>query len=34
VFTAEYNSQERKKDLENTKEMVAEFEGRVNTEVR
>ena len=33
-FTAEYNSQEREKDLENTKEVVAEFEERINTEVR
>ena len=33
-FTAEYNSQEREKDLENTKEVVAEFKERINTEVR
>ena len=31
---AEYNSWEKKKDLENAKESVAEFEGRMNTEVR
>ena len=33
-FTAEYNSWERKKDLENAKKTVAKFEERVNTEVR
>jgi len=33
-FTAEHDSWEREKDLENAKEMVAEFEGRANTEVR
>ena len=32
-FTAEHNSCE-KKDLENAKEVVAEFEGRMNVEVR
>ena len=31
---AEHNSQEREEDLENTKEVVAEFEERMNTEVR
>ena len=30
----EYDSQEREKDLENTKELVAEFEERMNMEVR
>ena len=30
----EYNSQKREKDLENLKEVVAEFEERMNTEVR
>ena len=33
-FIAEYNSQEREEDLENVKEVVAEFERRLNTEVR
>ena len=33
-FTVEYDSWERKKDLENIKEVVAEFKGRVNVEVR
>ena len=33
-FTVEYNSWERKEDLENTKEVVTEFEGRLNTKVR
>ena len=33
-FIAEHNSWEKKKDLENTKELVAEFEGRINAEVR
>ena len=31
---AEHNSWEKKKNLENTKELVAEFEGRMNVEVR
>jgi len=31
---AENNIWERKKDLENTKKVVAEFEGRMNNEVR
>ncbi len=31
---AENNIWERKEDLENTKKVVAEFEGRMNTEVR
>ena len=31
---AEYNSWEKKEDLENTKELVAEFKGRMNAEVR
>jgi len=30
----EYNSWKREKDLENAKEMVAEFERRLNAEVR
>ena len=30
----EYNSQEREEDLENTKELVAEFEGKMSTKVR
>ena len=30
----EHNSWEREKNLENTKEIVAEFEGRLNIEVR
>ena len=34
MFIVEHNSQEREENLENTKEVVAEFEGRVNTEVR
>jgi len=33
-FIAEYDSWEGKEDLENTKEIVAEFEGRLNIEVR
>jgi len=31
---AKYNSWKREEDLENTKEIVAEFEERVNAEVR
>ena len=31
---AEHVSWKREEDLENAKEAVAEFEGRVNTEVR
>jgi len=31
---AEYNSWEKKEDLENTKEVVAEFEGRMSVEIR
>ena len=31
---AEYNSWKREEDLENAKELVAEFEGRVKAEVR
>ena len=31
---AEYDSQEKEEDLENAKIVVAEFEGRINTEVR
>jgi len=30
----EYDTQKREEDLENTKEVVAEFEGRMNVEVR
>ena len=30
----EYDTQEREKDLENTKKVVVEFERRINTEVR
>jgi len=33
-FMAEHNSWEREKDLENAKEVVAEFERRINAEVR
>ena len=33
-FIAEYDSWEREKDLKNTKEVIAEFKIRVNTEVR
>ena len=33
-FTAEYDSWEKEEDLENTKKLVAEFERRINTEVR
>ena len=33
-FVADHNSWERKEDLENTKEVVAKFEGRMNAEVR
>jgi len=31
---AEYDSWEKEEDLENAKELVAEFERRMNTEVR
>jgi len=31
---AEYDSWEKKEDLENAKKLVAEFEGRLNAEVR
>ena len=30
----EHDSWEKKKDLENTKKIVAEFEGRMNVEVK
>ena len=30
----EHDSQEREKDLENTKELVAEFKRRMNVEVK
>ena len=33
-FTAEYDSWEKEKDLENTKKVIAEFEERMNAEVR
>jgi len=33
-FTAENNIWEKEEDLENTKEAVAKFKGRINTEVR
>ena len=33
-FIVEYNSWEKKEDLENTKEIVAEFKERINMEVR
>ena len=33
-FIAEHDSWEKKKDLENAKKLVAEFEGRMNAEVR
>ena len=33
-FIAEYDSWKKEKDLENAKELVAEFEGRINAEVR
>ena len=31
---AEHDSQKKEEDLENTKKLVAEFEGRINTKVR
>ena len=33
-FIVEYDSWEKKEDLENTKEIVAEFKERINMEVR
>ena len=33
-FTAEHDSWEKKKNLENAKEVVAEFKGRMNTDIR
>jgi len=33
-FTAEHDTWERKKDLGNTREVLEEFEGRMNAEVR
>ena len=33
-FIAEHDSWKREKDLENAKEVVVEFKGRVNTKVR
>ena len=33
-FTAEHDSWKKEEDLENAKEVVVEFEGRMNAEVR
>jgi len=33
-FIVEHNSWEKEEDLENTKELVVEFKGRINVEVR
>jgi len=33
-FTAEHDSWEKKEDLENAKEVIAEFERRISVEVR
>ena len=33
-FTAKHNSWEKKENLKNTKKLVAEFERRINIEVR
>ena len=33
-FTAENNTWEKEKDLKNAKEIINEFEGRMNAEVR
>ena len=33
-FTVEYNSWEKEEDLQNAKELVVEFKGRMSTEVR
>ena len=33
-FIAKHDSQEKKKNLENTKKLVREFEKRINVEVR
>ena len=33
-FTAEHDTWEKEEDLENVKELVNEFEGRLSTEVR
>ena len=33
-FIVEHNNWKKKKDLENTKEIVTEFERRINAEVR
>ena len=33
-FTAEHDSWEKEEDLENMKKVVAEFKGRMNTEVK
>ena len=34
IFIAEHDSWEKEKNLENAKKLVAEFEGRMNAEVR
>jgi len=33
-FTAEHNFWKKEEDLENVKEIITKFEGRLNTEVR
>ncbi len=33
-FTVKHNSWEKEKNLENTREVVEEFKGRINVEVR
>ena len=33
-FIVKHNSQEKEEDLENTKEVVVKFEGRMNAEIR
>jgi len=33
-FIAEHDSWEKKKNLKNAKKLVAEFEGKINAEVR
>jgi len=33
-FTTEHDSWKREEEVENAKEVIAEFDGRVNTEVR
>jgi len=34
VFTVEYDTWKKKKDLENTKELMEDFEGKIEAEVR